>query len=311
MATIVDSTGQVNIPLSSAISPIRGYLTISRDSEILLYNGNLSIQVGTASNPSRISGSIGCAKTCAKPAKIPQGDMCQVSGDSIVLYEDSIATGWSSWSWGQFSTTANFSWKADFHCGNSSIEGAWDNYTGLALHNDLYAKINITAFPFLEFFMKFEGGPSQPFYVSFNLGETGILVQAADIVNYMVESSWTRVRVPLSRYTFFGPITRVAIYSYYTTPNMRVSFDTIRFVTANAVDTMVDSVSTEAAAYTAPINTCQSYATTTGSYGSTTSENSGSTGGIPSGEITEGVASAAVVVAPCLMLFVAVLLAMF
>jgi hypothetical protein len=248
------STGEVTIALPSGLTPIRGYLSLSHDKQVSVYNGKFSVQICTNSNPSRLSGSIGCVGTCSKPPKVPQGDMCTVAGSSIVLYDDSLQNGWVSVSAGAglFGSIANYSWASDSYCGNKSIDGAWDSTSALILYNYNKFPINTTVYTHLEFFMKYTG-PSVPFWVNFNGGT----VQAptdSDIVNFVVEDSWTRVRIPLARYSLTAPITSFGIIGYYSTPTMRVSFDNISFVTADAVDTLVDSVTGDAVAYQSPVN---------------------------------------------------------
>ena len=245
-AKLVHETGSIDF--NSALSPIRGYLTLSQVKELQLYTGKLSVQVGTSA--STISGTIGCIGSCDLPAKVPTGDLCTVTGNSIVLYSDgALESAWGSWSWGKVQS-ANFADTTDKFCGSSSISTEWDGSSALSMHNDDNIAIDTSVYTHLEFFVKTKSG-TVPLYVSFNENESEEVV-TGDIVNYVVEDSWTRVRVPLSRFAITGAISRVTISPYWATTSHTLNFDMIRFVTDAAVDTLADPVSGAAAAYSAP-----------------------------------------------------------
>jgi hypothetical protein len=248
---ITDGTNSVNIALSSALSPIRGYLSLSETKELKLWSGKLSLQIGTAAVPAQITGTIGCVGRCSVPAKIPQGDMCTVTGNSAVLFDDALAPGWQSWSWGQVEN-ANFQYTADKACGTTAIYTKWDGSSALSLHND--TAVDTSKYSHFEFMVRTAAG-IVPFRIQFDDG-ADLVVESDEVVNYVIEETWTRVRVPLAQYQITGPVSRVSIASIWNTGDMELYIDQIRFVTSAAVDTLVDPVSGTAAPYQAPNNVC-------------------------------------------------------
>ena len=249
-AVITDGTFQLQ--LNSALSPIRGYLSLSESKSLKLWAGNLSLQIGTGSTVT-VSGTIGCVGSCSTPAKIPSGDLCTVAGSSIVLYEDALAAGWSSWSWGN-ATSANFKDTTAAHCGTASISFNWNSGSALSLHNDNNVAIDPAVYTHVELFMKTASG-SVLVMVSFNDGDW-YTVQSSEIVNYVVEDAWTRIRVPLSEIPLTGAISRVSFASPWYGDAANIYIDEIRFVTDSATDTLVDPVSGTAAPYQANPNSC-------------------------------------------------------
>jgi hypothetical protein len=157
------------------------------------------------------------------------------------MYDDGLAHGWDNWGWGN-ATGANFKDTSNAHCGTSSVSFYLDQGTALSIHNDDVA-VNISVYTYIEFFMKTTSG-TVDVLVSFN-DDDWYTVQSSDIVNYVVENSWTRIRVATSQIPVTGPVTGVSFASASYGANAFVYFD----VTSSVTDTMVNPVSGTAAPY--------------------------------------------------------------
>ena len=222
---------------------------MSQTKQLLLYNGKLSAVVSSATNT--ISGSIGCVGTCSTPAKIPT-NTCNVNGSSLVIYDEKIATGWSSWSWGP-AANATFNYTGNCACGSRCVSTVFNSASSLSFHNDKAVAIDTTLYTHFEFFIRATATIDIRFYIN---NGPNYVVQSSDIVNYAMEDTWTRVRIDLSKVSITGAISRIDIASQWYDPLCTAWFDNVRFVTKSAVDTLVSPVSGAAAPYKAPVNSC-------------------------------------------------------
>lgn len=232
-------------------SPIRGAIQISWLKHNALWNGNWTIAVNSAQYPSgEIAGKIACVGTgCSAPPKVSAFTPCTAVTGEHVIYADALNTsiGWADYSWSSF---RNFSFQDDKKCGSNSVRVDYNSYGSLALHIGLGGCnpgnctaswqrpfLSIAPFNFFQFFIRSPSGPIP----------TPLQIQAANstdktigtynvpfayIDNFVVEETWTRVKVPLSLLGFTGNelIGKFSIVMPGTVSNYTMLFDDIKLV---------------------------------------------------------------------------------
>jgi len=169
-----------------------------------------------------ISGTLGCVGTCTTPPNISGSNPCAYINGQLQIYGDSLNTtlGWADWSWG---TTRNFSYTLDKVCGNDSLNSLFGDWGAIALHagnggcnpgqctqNWETPYISISGYEYFQFEVKSPTGPIPTPIVLSAENSTGgavgpgLTVTFNYIDNFVVEETWTRVKVPLSALGFKG-----------------------------------------------------------------------------------------------------------
>jgi len=203
-------------------SPIRGAFEISWKKWNSLWNGNWKVVVRSQQYPSaEIAGIIGCVGTCTAPSKISSADPCAVIAKQNVLYGDTLnsSIGWSDWSW---NTVRNYSYTADKRCGAAAMQVFYNTWGGVVLHMGIgdcnpgqctqswqIPYLSVATYSYFQFNVRSPSGPiPTPLVISAqdstgaNIGS--VVVSFNYIDNFIVEETWTRVKVPLSAIGFKG-----------------------------------------------------------------------------------------------------------
>lgn len=237
-----------SLPVAQA--PIRGAFEISWNKWNYLWNGNWTVVIRSAQYPNgEISGSLGCVGTCTTPPNISGSNPCADISGQLTIYGDKLnnTLGWADWSWG---STRNFSYTLDKNCGTSSINALYSTWGAIALHagnGNCYPGqctqswqtpyISMAAYQFFQFDVKSPSGPI-PTPIVINAqnatsGAVGSLVVTFNYIdNFVVEETWTRVKVPLSALGFQGS-EYVGIFNLQlqaTLSNFQLLVDNIRLV---------------------------------------------------------------------------------
>ncbi|MBD2753392.1 glycoside hydrolase family 9 protein [Spirosoma validum] len=119
-------------------------------------------------------------------------------GNSRIIYDDALQTGWADWSW---SATRNYNATSPIHDGTKSL--AVQNTAGwgaLYLHSD--APISLSAYPYLKFWV--HGGTSGTQRMQVVINSSGSYTFSA------TANQWTLITVPFS--VFNNPATLRDIY---------------------------------------------------------------------------------------------------
>ena len=105
----------------------------------------------------------------------------------ILIYSDSLLTGWENWSW---NTGLNFSSTSPVHSGSYSLSVTYNSaWAGLYLHAD--AAVDLSGYDHLSFWLN--GGSGNQHLKLIANGDGGNAYQVAAQSN-----AWTQVNVPLS-----------------------------------------------------------------------------------------------------------------
>ncbi len=120
----------------------------------------------------------GLVRTAASPGALVAA--------SEVVFDDTLATGWSDWSW---NTTDNFENSNPVHAGTASISVTYTSgWGGFKLHRDA---LDISAYDTLHFWLHGGSTGGQVIAVSLNQGGSSYQVTAA-------AGTWQEINIPLS-----------------------------------------------------------------------------------------------------------------
>eukprot|EP00026_Physarum_polycephalum_P000947 Phypoly_transcript_00948.p1 GENE.Phypoly_transcript_00948~~Phypoly_transcript_00948.p1 ORF type:complete len:1187 (+),score=204.39 Phypoly_transcript_00948:86-3646(+) len=209
--------GKVFQTLPVGQAPIRGAFEISWNRWNALWNGTWTVRVKSSSfSNGEIGGTIGCSGSCTAPPSISNTDPCLSVNKQMVLYSDSLNTsvGWSDWSWGSI---RNYAYTADKKCGSDSLNVQFGVWGSVALHMGngncnpgqctaswQVPYLSLSGYSFFQFNVKSPAGPLPTplvVYVTNGAGAsigTTLTVTYNYIDNFVVEETWTRVKIPLT-----------------------------------------------------------------------------------------------------------------
>jgi hypothetical protein len=123
----------------------------------------------------------------------PTATTAPVPSGSALIYGDSLAAGWSNWSW---NTTVNFSSKESYRTGTSAMKVTYTaGWGGLYLHTD--APVSTAGFGKLSLWVNGGTKGGQPLKLYIRSGN-GTLSSAVSLPTPRA-NRWLRVEVPLSQ----------------------------------------------------------------------------------------------------------------
>lgn len=231
------SNGALIHNLTVAQAPIRGAFQISWNKHNSLWNGNWTIKINSAQNPTgEIAARIGCVGSgCSAPPKVSAFAPCtKINGENVLYSEYSLnaTSGWADWSYNSYKT---FNSTEDKQCGSYSAQVLFNSYSSLSLHMGLgdcnpgncsasWMKpyLNVSSFKDFQFYIRSPSGP-MPVPLVLQVANSknvqigpNYYVPFKYIDNYVVEETWTRVKVPLAELGFVGNelIGRFSIITY-------------------------------------------------------------------------------------------------
>jgi len=192
------------------------------------------------------------------------------------------ATTWDDWSYPNPGFHHLIGSTADKICGTNSI---YLNLTGscsLSLHKSSL-NIDTSVYTYFQFYAKTISG-SMEFSVQFENSTNqlpAVAVTYQYITNYVVENTWTRIRIPLADLGFVGnqQVYRMNINQYqsWANPGAEVYIDELRFV-QSATEPLTPPYTGSAAPYNS--NTCPVIPTSSTGVGITTTTAAASSSGI-------------------------------
>jgi hypothetical protein len=243
------SVSFVDADPTTAITPILGVFTISRQQWIALYSGNVYVSIDSEFSTNQICGAITCISTSCTPAPaISTANPCTVAGSvpPLYIYNDSLVYPFNDGSWSSNSdnvTTIRQFNSTTYLCGNASIHlGIREGALSLDIWNPkLYLTIDSRQYQYFEFFVKILPGFNST-TLGANFGDgSGNNILSFPITNLYIDNLvvdntiWSRVRIPLADCGFaqVQTVSRFTLYQYnWNVPYVEMWIDNIRFVPA-------------------------------------------------------------------------------
>lgn len=133
-----------------------------------------------------------------RPTPTPTPILVVDENNQLVIYHDTLGTGWGDWSW---DSTVNLNSDSSVYNGNAAITVSLKPWGALSLYN---GGIDISPYYWLEFYINVGKNAQRQLVVSFNDKSDSELVQKVDISNPLyieggafVADGWQRVRIPI------------------------------------------------------------------------------------------------------------------
>eukprot|EP00004_Rigifila_ramosa_P012202 TRINITY_DN262_c0_g1_i1.p1 TRINITY_DN262_c0_g1~~TRINITY_DN262_c0_g1_i1.p1 ORF type:complete len:1255 (+),score=271.83 TRINITY_DN262_c0_g1_i1:3-3767(+) len=234
------STASVWYNLPIALNSARGGFAVSRDKYISMLTGDWYITISSASVS--ISGRVGCdCGACAKPNPLANVDPCVPAVPNIPVFDDTL-TGvpFQSWSWG----LTNMGFTAQPLCFATALTFTTDD-GALNLHySNPPLVVDLASIKAVEFYARLVSplDESHPFTLAISLKDNSnvqtptVAITAQYVANWVIESTWTRVRVPLSALGLGNSgsynLRDITVFQYqsWTQPNRTIEMDAFRLV---------------------------------------------------------------------------------
>lgn len=168
-----------------------------------------------------------------RPTPMPTPALSVDESNSLVIYNDELASGWENWSWDVKDMDLVSNDKT--YSGNAAIKISINPWGALSLHN---SKVDTSAYYWLEFYIYVGNNTNRNIIVYLNNELDEELSQQVDLSNpayidvgAFIASEWQRIRIPLTDLGGFQTtITRINLKDYSGEGQTEFFIDMIRLV---------------------------------------------------------------------------------